>query len=286
MIRNYLKSFLRFLRRHTAYSINNILGLSIGLAAAVLIYLWILDELSFDKHHDNYDNICRIVTTMKNSDGGMRTTVTAAPLASKLEESFPEIIETARFKPSLSEMLVSHGENIFYEKEIAFVDKEFFRIFTHPFIFGSDHDPFPDKHSAVISEQVAQKYFGSENPIGKTITLDNQTIITVSGVIEDVPANSNLKFNILINFEMIEELGLTVHWENLSYYAYALMSENVDHPALKAQIDTLTKELYSHGSYEFFLQPLSDVHLRSSFDYDVNSSLPTQANPLPKKFSG
>jgi len=270
MIRNYLKSFLRFLKRHKAYSINNILGLSIGLAAAVLIYLWILDELSFDKHHYNYDNICRIVTTMKNSDGGMRTTVTAAPLASKLEESFPEIIETARFKPSLSEMLVSHGENIFYEKEIAFVDKEFFRIFTHPFIFGSDQVPFPDKHSAVISEQVAQKYFGSENPIGKTITLDNQTIITVSGVIEDVPANSNLKFNILINFEMIEELGMTVHWENLSYYAYALMSENVDHPALKAQIDTLTKELYSHGSYEFFLQPLSDVHLRSSFDYDVN----------------
>ena len=239
------------------------------MAAAVLVFLWILDELSFDRFHDNYDNIYRIVTAMDNADGDFHIAVTAAPLAPKFEESYPEIIESARFTPAMSEMLVNHGEKKFYEKEIAFADKEFFRIFTYPFVYGSDHDPFPAKNSAVISEQIAQKYFGDENPVGKTISLDDETLITISGVIENVPSNSHLKFNILINFDMIEEFGYELHWESLSYFAYALLREDVDHPALKAKIDTLTKELYSHGNYEFLLQPLSDVHLRSSFDIDV-----------------
>jgi ABC-type antimicrobial peptide transport system permease subunit len=239
------------------------------MATAVLVFLWILDELSFDRFHENYENISRIVTTMGNADGDIHLAVTAAPLAPKLEESFPEIIETAIFSPAISKMLVSHGEKQFYEKEIAFADMGFFRIFTHPFILGSEHDPFPARNSVVISEQIAQKYFGDENPIGKTISLDDETDISISGVIEDVPANSHLQFNILINFDLIEEFGRQVHWESLSYFAYALLDENINHSELKAQIDTLTNELYSHGNYEFLLQPLSDVHLRSSFDIDV-----------------
>ncbi|MCJ7718297.1 MAG: ABC transporter permease [Anaerolineales bacterium] len=240
------------------------------MAAAVLVFLWILDELSFDSFHDNYDDIYRIVTTMHNDGGDLHIATTAAPLAPKFEESFPEILETARFRPAISEMLVTHREKKYYEKEIAFADKEFFRIFTHPFIHGSDQDPFPTKNSAVISKQIAQKYFGDENPVGQSISLDDKTIITISGVIENVPANSHLQFNILLHFDLFEELlGLELGWENLSYYAYALLRENVNHPALKAQIDTLTNELYSHGTYEFLLQPLSDVHLRSSFDVDV-----------------
>jgi putative ABC transport system permease protein len=241
------------------------------MAAAVLIYLWILDELSFDKHHDNYNNICRIVSTWDNADGEFHITATAPPLAPKFEESFPEITETARFLPAISEMLVNHGKKTFYEKEIAFVDKEFFSIFTYPFVYGSDHDPFPANNSAVISEQIAQKYFGDENPVGKILSIDDETIITISGVIENVPANAHLQFNILLNFDLIEELYVwwKQSWENNSVHAYALLSEDVDHPALKAKIDTLTTELYSHGTYEFLLQPLSDVHLRSSFDLDV-----------------
>jgi len=270
MIRNYLKSFIRFLRRHKAYSINNILGLSIGMAAAVLIYLWILDELSFDRHHENYDNICRIVSTWDNADGEFRISATAPPLAPKFEESFPEIIETARFFPPISKMLVSHGEKNFYEEEIAFADEEFFSIFTYPFIYGSDNDPFQDIYSAIISEEISRKYFGEKNPVGKTIRLEDETILTISGVIENVPVNAQLQFDILLHFDILEVMyDVKWDWESNSVYAYALLSEDVDHPALKAKIDTLTKELYSHGTYEFHLQALSDVHLRSSFDHDV-----------------
>jgi len=271
MIRNYLKSFIRFLRRHKAYSINNILGLSIGMAAAVLIYLWILDELSFDKHHDNYDNICRIVATWDNADGEFPTARTAPPLAPKFEESFPEIVETARYLPAFSDMLISHGEKRFYEKGIAFVDGEFFRIFTYPFVFGSDSDPFPDKQSVVITEEIAQKYFGEKNPVGKSISLDEQTILTVSGVIENIPANAHLQFDVLLDFDLVEVLyDWEMGWENNSVFSYALLSEDVDHPALKAKIDTLTTELYSHGTYAFNLQALSDVHLRSYFEWDLD----------------
>lgn len=278
MIYNYIKSFIRFLRRHKAYSINNILGLSIGMAAAILIYLWILDEASFDRHHENYDDIYRIVSTWDNADGEFHISATAPPLAPKFEESFPEILETARFFPAISKMLLSHGEKKFYEKDIAFADEEFFKIFTYPFIYGSESDPFPDIHSAVISEQIARKYFGDENPVGKTMTLEDETILTVSGVIENVPLNAQLQFDILLHFDILEVMyKVEWDWESNSVYAYALLSEEVDLPALKAKIDTLTKELYSHGTYEFLLQALSDVHLRSSFEIDVyGHSEPTE----------
>jgi len=270
MIYNYIKSFIRFLRRHKAYSINNILGLSIGMAAAVLIYLWILDEVSFDRHHENYNDIYRIVSTWDNADGEFHISATAPPLAPKFEESFPEIIETARFFPPISKMLLSHGEKKFYEKEIAFADEEFFSIFTYPFVYGSGNDPFPDIYSAVISEEIARKYFGDENPVGKSISLEDETILTISGVIENVPVNAQLQFDILLHFDILEVMyDVEWDWESNSVFAYALLSEEVDHPALKAKIDTLTKELYSHGTYEFLLQPLSDVHLRSSFEIDV-----------------
>ena len=270
MIRNYIKSFIRLLTRHKAYSINNILGLSIGMAAAVLIYLWILDEVSFDRHHENYDDIYRIVSTWDNADGEFHISATAPPLAPKFEESFPEIIETARFFPTISKMLLSHGEKKFYEKKIAFADEEFFSIFTYPFVYGSGNDPFPDIHSAVISEEIARKYFGDENPVGKSISLEDETILTISGVIENVPVNAHLQFDILLHFDILEVMyDVEWDWESNSVFAYALLSEEVDHPALKAKIDTLTKELYSHGTYEFLLQPLSDVHLRSSFEIDV-----------------
>ena len=270
MIRNYLKSSIRFLRRHKAYSINNILGLSIGMAAAILIYLWILDEVSFDRHHENYDDIYRIVSTWDNADGEFHISATAPPLAPKFEESFPEILETARFFPAISKMLLSHGEKKFYEKELAFADEEFFKIFTYPFVYGSENDPFPDIHSAVITEAIARKYFGDENPVGKNLSLDDETILTISGVIENVPVNAQLQFDILLHFDFLKELyNVEWDWESNSVYAYALLSEEVDHPALKAKIDTLTKELYSHGTYEFLLQPLSDVHLRSSFEMDI-----------------
>lgn len=269
MIRNYLISFLRFLKRHKAYSINNILGLSIGMAASVLVFLWILDELSFDSFHENYKNIYRIVTTMANPEGDIHLTSTAAPLAKAFEESLPDIIETARFRPHYTDMLVAYGEQEFYEKDVSFADKEFFSLFTHPFLLGTARDPFPEINSAVISEAYAQKYFGEENPMGKTLNIDDENKLSISGVIENVPANSHLHFNILINFEMIEQFGYGVHWENLSHNAYALLGEHVDLVALKTQIDTLTSQLYTHGTYEFHLQPLSEVHLRSSFDSDV-----------------
>jgi ABC-type antimicrobial peptide transport system permease subunit len=269
MIRNYTISFIRFLRKHKAYSINNIIGLSIGMASAVLIYLWILDELSFDKFHENYYNISRIVSTWDNADGDISITATAAPLAPKFEESFPEILESARFSPAESDKLISYGENKYYESDVAFADKEFFRIFTHPFIRGSSDNPYPTVNSAVITEKIAQKYFGEEDPVGKMITLDEEILITIGGVIENVPANSHLHFDILFNFELMPSLGWNLHWENNSIFAYVLMSDNFDYPSLKTRIDTLTRELYSHGTYEFHLQPLSDVHLRSSFDIDI-----------------
>lgn len=272
MIGNYLKSFIRFLGKHKAYTINNIVGLSIGMAAGIFIYLWILDELSYDTYHENYDNIYRIVSTWDNADGEFSTSATAAPLAPAFEESLAEIVETARFRPAWKEMLITYEENKIYESDFTFVDKEFFKVFTHPFLRGFKDDPFPDRNSAVVTKDFAEKCFGEEDPVGKSFSLDEETLLTVTGVIENVPANSHLHFNLLLNLELLSQMGFDLdYWENNSFYAYAVLRENVDYPSLKTKIDTLTKQFYSHSTYEFHLQPLSEVHLRSSFDSDVYS---------------
>ena len=186
----------------------------------------------------------------------------------ELKIKIPEIIESFRYF-NTPRIFIRGGENLFYEDHGATADPSIFNMLDIKFIKGDRETALKNLFSIVLTEETGNKYFGEENPMGKTLNIDDEHKLSISGVIENVPVNSHLHFNILINYEMIELFGYDVHWENLSHNAYALLGEYVDLVALKTQIDTLTSQLYSHGTYEFHLQPLSEVHLRSSFDYDV-----------------
>lgn len=271
MIRNYFTSFIRFIGKHKAYSFNNLLGLSIGMASAVIIYLWILDEQSFDTFHENYDNLYRFVQTQHYEDGDFLVAATPGPMAPEFEELFPEIIETARFRPGLPEVLISYDDKKFYEYRVAFADKEFFKLFSYPFVRGSADNPFHDVNSLLITEHIAEKYFGDEDPVGKTLYINNEEVYTVTGVLKNIPVNSHLQFDIIGNFDKLEKLGYYVGWNNNFYYGYALLQEGVDHHTLGPKFDQYMRENQGNERTNFWLQPLPEIHLHSDFDIDVYS---------------
>jgi putative ABC transport system permease protein len=211
MFINYLKTAFRTMIRQKGHSFINITGLAIGLASCLLITLWILDELSYDKFHQDSQHIYHVLAhgTAKNNP------FTPSPLAPALEEEVPEILYAARYE-GFPEVLLSHKDKEFYEDDLRAVDPAFFKIFTFPFLKGNPGTALNDVNSIVISEAIAEKYFGSENPIGKVLTMNNQRELTVTGIIKNVPHNSTLQFDILVPYEirklMMKQLGWDMGW--------------------------------------------------------------------------
>ncbi|MBA7541467.1 hypothetical protein ES705_33781 [subsurface metagenome] len=129
-------------------------------------------------------------------------------------------------------MLVNYKDKKFYETKVAFADKEFFRIFSYKFLRGSPENPFPDINSVLITKKIAEKYFGSEDPVGKIININEEEVYTISGVLKNIPTNSHLQFDFLGNFEILESLGYNIGWYNNFYYGYALLQDRVDYRSM------------------------------------------------------
>jgi len=258
MIRSYIKVALRTLSRQKGYSFINIIGLAIGMACFILIGLWVKDELSFDHFHTKKDRIFRIVN--KTQDGNFIPNPTYA-LAPALKSLYPEVEEVARVWPWYGS-LVTYGDKKFEEDNICLTDPGFFRMFTFPFIKGDPDTAFKDSDSIVITESTAQKYFGNENPIGQALYLAREeTDFTVTGIIEDIPANSNIQFDLATRVELLGEDRLA-RWEEWMGPCYVLLRPNVSAEAFTAKIEDIYRENEDpEATYSAVLQPLTKVHL-------------------------
>jgi putative ABC transport system permease protein len=192
MFRNYFTIALRNLVSHKLYSAINIFGLAIGLACVIMISLFVKHEVSYDKHWTNADRIYRVVRTFKRNAGGEDLLLaTNAPQSGPLiKADFPELDEVIRIWGY--QLLVANGDVQFYETGIKFTDPEVFNVFDIPLIQGDPETALSQPFSIVISESTARKYFGDEDPMGKTITVENQLPINVTGVMEDLPENTHL----------------------------------------------------------------------------------------------
>lgn len=269
MFRNYLKIALRTFRKHKSYSFINIAGLAIGLTCSILMLLWVQDELSFDRFHSNAKEINRILLDPLEA-ATTHEAVSPPVLAGKIKEEIPEVINAIRMTPH-GRMLFTYQDKTFYENQGLLADISFFDIFNFPFIQGNRATAFEDLRSIVISENLAVKYFGSENPIGKIISLNNSTDYTVTGVIQNIPANSHLQFNYVRSFELFSSSGRDLNsWGDVSFYTYVQLQkgssiENVN-LKLKAMIE---KEDPNHNLY--YLQPLTRIHLHSKFNFDIGT---------------
>ena len=265
MIKNYWKIFWRNFQKNSTFSLINILGLALGIACFAVILLFAEFEFGYDKFHKEHDNIYRIVKDFVN-DGGARIPDATTPpaLAAALRAELPEVACVTRFFPNGGRRnLLEYKDKRFYEMALLRVDSSFFQVFDFQFARGSKDRPFQGIHSMLLTETVARKYFGDENPIGKIIhtNINNQTDFEVTGVLKDVPPNSHFTFEVLIPFE--SRLNPDIDWNRHTFYTYAKLRSGSDPVAFESNVRSLVKKHLPHNLDEYYIQSLTGIHLTS-----------------------
>ena len=277
MIKNYFKTAWRNLWRNKTFSAINIFGLSIGVAAFLLIINYLRFEYSYDDAHVKKDRIFRVPMMTKEKGGKEQTFAFTYPaVAPALKKDFPEIEETVRFRRQGG--IVTYGEQKIIEPgTLYYADASLFRIFSFRFVKGNAATAFKELNDAVITEETAKKYFGNTDPIGKALRYRNEDYV-VKAVLEDIPANSHIQFNILLNYNKYIQLtngDANTSWGWSDFYTYILLKPGTDAKALQAKLPAFAERYMGtemkQRDYEnsFYLQPLKDIHLRSKYDYEL-----------------
>ncbi len=283
MIKNYLKIALRNLLKNKAFTFINLTGLAVGIASFILIILYVQDELSYDKFHENYDRIYRLRLSGKVANNEFNMAVSCAPLAPALISDLPEVESAARMK-NYGFPVFRYDEKAFSEENCFWVDSTFFDIFTVRFLQG-DPKSLKDPSSIVITESMAKKYFGNEDPIGKLINSDKRKDYKVTGVIADFPHNSHFHPDFLLSLYSYEEYQNT-SWLGNNFYTYALLKKGVSEKEFESKIKELVKKyvgpqiqqalgisyeqlVQRSDNYEYLLQPLSSIHLQSHLEHEI-----------------
>jgi ABC-type antimicrobial peptide transport system permease subunit len=261
MIKNYLKIAIRNLFKYKGYSFINISGLALGMACCILIFLWVRDELSYDRFHKNYEEVYRVLI-----DDQFQSTyaVTPPPLAPLLKSKYPEIVDVVRLKLEGS-MILKVEDDVFSEKDFLFADQSIFDIFSFEFFKGNPQEAFSSPDSILLTKRMSKKHFGDTDPIGKTLTLNNQFDFTVTGILKNIPENSHLKFNFLINFPVLKKFGKNIEgWGNYGYNTYVRLGKGIAYQPVSSKIKG---ELIRPNTLERItlrLQPLKEIRLYSS----------------------
>lgn len=272
MFKNYLLITLRNLKKNSTFSMLNILGLAVGMAIFILIALYVQYELSFDKYHDKADRIYRVIREGK--------AFTPAALGPELKEKIPEVELVTRLLYS-NNVLVTYEQNNFLEDNFYWAGPETFNIFSIPFISGSPKTALNDPGSIVLSQTMAGKYFGEEDPMGKTLTILERIPFKVSGVFKDMPANSHFIMNFVVPFKTYFQItGNDINgWSSNYSYTYFLLQEGADPREMESKIAPLIEYplMKSSGAKEpypqyFFIQPMLDIHLHSHLMQEIQAN--------------
>jgi len=268
MLKNYLKVVWRSIKRHKGYSFINVAGLALGLACSLLICIWVLDELSFDKFHQNAPNLYRVEEDQDYSGRIYHVTVTPHPLAPALVEEIPEIIDATRYVWAGSQ-LFRYNDQAFYENRVRAVDPSFLNMMTFPLVHGNPDTALDSPFSLILSQDQAKKYFGNDNPMGKVINVNNQHELTVTGVMENVPHNSTLQFNMLVPYKLMERLGATNdHFGANSITTLVQLQDGVHMDQVNPKIRGFIKEKIQETTTELMLMPYTRLHLHAYWGYE------------------
>jgi putative ABC transport system permease protein len=279
MFKNYLKITVRNIMKHKAYSSINIVGLALGMAVCILIIGYILDELSFDRYHTKADRIYRLGLNGSLAGNDLIAAISNAPTAPALRAEFSEIENTVRFG-GMSQAVVTYQNLQFTEEGVLFADNSVFGIFTYPLLRGDAKSALRTAYSVVITEDIAVKYFGDVDPVGKTLLFNNQDEYTVTGVMENVPSHSHLTFDMLCSFETYyaKNRRAMEAWVPFNYYTYVLLQEDADYEELEKKLPMFVEKTMGPtfqamgATLALFLQPLTRIHLHSNLEYDTDNS--------------
>jgi len=274
MFKNYFKTAWRNLWKHKAFTFINILGLSVGMTAFFLIFLYVNFETSYDAFNTKANRIYRVVTDIKTPSDMLHWSATSAPMAINIRKDFPEVESAVRI--SAQSFLVRKGNMKFQEKNTIMADSTLFKIFDFPLIYGDKNTALKEPMSVVLSQTAAKKYFGNTDPVGQNILLTGGLINSkVTGVMKDIPENSQIKADMIVSMSSQRQIygnSLDSQWANFGLTSYLLLKQGADPNKLQAKLpaflDKYTGEKLKEAqmSFKLFLEPLRDVYLRSTRD--------------------
>jgi putative ABC transport system permease protein len=273
MVKIFFKIALRNIKRYSVYSILNISGMAIGMASAILILLWVLDEWSYDRHFEHADNLYRVIEK-QNSPGGEVSLYapTLSAVAQALKNEYPEIISSSRIMHT--PLTLKKGDE-FIEETVVAVDKDFLKMFNIGFVHGDINSALNDPHNIVITEETAHKYFGNEDALGQTLP-SRGFLVTVTGVVKSLPHNSHFRFDFLISTDFFVESGAHINaWEDRGRsYTYVELNKGTDSKLVDKKIQNLIKNHIKGSDAEILLQNIKKIHLCSSrkYNYDISGN--------------
>jgi putative ABC transport system permease protein len=285
MIRNHFIVALRNLYRNKAFTAINIFGLAIGISTCLLIMLFVQNELSYDSFNAKADRIVRVIFRGSVQGEKMKEAMVMPPVAQTLKSEYPEVLEATRLR-TFGVPRISYGNRTFKESAFAYADSNFFQVFTLPFIKGDSKTALLEPNAVVISETVAQKYFGKENPIGKVLVFkDLNTSFKITGLMQNMPVNSHFHFDIFASMASFPQ-SREFSWMTSEYYTYLVLPKGYDYKKLEAKLpQDVEKYMGSQLQKAFgmnytqfrqkgnelglYLQPLKDIHLHSDLNLEL-----------------
>ncbi len=278
MLKNYIKIAFRNLFRKKLYSFLNITGLAIGFACSFLLLFYIQDELSFDRFHEKGDRIFRVETDLSTSERTLLAATSANPMGPMLQTDYPEIEEIVRFSSYGQQKIMQYGEKMFYEEKFLWVDANIFDVFTFAFLKGDPREALVRPNTMVITRDMAVKYFGDEDPIGKSLRFNNDSLYEVTGVLENIPHTSHMRPDFLASIETLnlKPSGNAVRdlLTEINYYTFLLLREGADPAALEQKFPGFLDKTIGpamtamKGSAKLTLRPVAEIYLYSDREND------------------
>ncbi|MBN1271137.1 MAG: ABC transporter permease [Candidatus Aminicenantes bacterium] len=276
MLKNVLLLFFRNIKKHKGYSFINIFGFAVGIACCMFLVLYIKSELSFDRYHENADRIFRMGVRGGSGDTQFEWGESNAVIARVLCEEYPEVEQTVRFG-TVPDSSVRYENKVFYEGNLRYADPSVFQIFSWKLLQGDPLTALKEPYSIVLTETLATKYFGKEDSLGKILHFNNRELYKVTGVMEDVPSNSTLDFDGLCSFQTLYVQGervnpILVNWLDYNFETCILLQEKADYKILEGELSAILEKHAGRlmkmmgDRNEWFLQPLTDIHLRRPGD--------------------
>jgi len=243
MLKNYIKTALRSFLHNKSFSFINIFGLAIGFACSLLIFLFVQDEISYDRFNNDADHIYRVVKDFVNDDGSRLPDATTPPaLATAMKFQMPEVAEATRVYPNWGDnYLISYGNKKITEEKLYRVDSSFFKVFTFPIISGDNKSPFRDINSIVLTQTAARRYFGEQDPIGKTLKLNELGDLKITAVLKDLPSSSHIHFDFLVSTAKFRN-KIDENWGWYNFYTYIKVKPSTSISALTSGIQASIKK--------------------------------------------
>ena len=285
MLNNFFLNVYRTMRKQRGYIFLNVGGLAIGLTSFLFITLYVIHELSYDRFHKNYENIYRLKVVGRLAGGILDQAVTAAPVAHAMLNDYPEVL-TATRALKMGAWLVRFGENKFNEDGVLFVDSTFLNVLDFKLMKGDARTALVRPRSMVLTEKYAKKYFGKQDPMGQRIIVEADTILyTVTGIVQNVPDNSHIKFDMLASLSSYPGQANNEQWVSNNFYTYIVAKDGTNRASLEKKLQGMVTKYVgpqiqqilgysiddfrkSGNDYGYALEPLKDLHLKGAPQYN------------------